>query len=377
MVYKRTCNSEWGRRTSLLWLLILFCCAGCTTQTQTAVQATPSLAQATASAPTGATISQNEPWPTGVATPTGTFQNPVFRRDFPDPDIIAVDGTYYAYATNAASAHIQVARSTDLVSWQLLADALPTLPSWAQADGYFVWAPEVIQLDDRFVLYYTARDKQADKQCIGVATSDKPDGVFRDTNAQPLVCQSDEGGSIDPSPLRDGDTLYLYWKNDGNCCGKATYIYAQQLAPDGLRLMGEPTRLVTNDAFWEGSLIEAPTMVKHDNSYVLFFSANAYDGPQYGVGYATCQSATGPCTDAKENPILNSRMMTRPNVVGPGHQTIVQVGDTTWIAYHAWEITDKGQRGNRRFMWLDRVEWQDGKPHVDGPTTGPQPRPIP
>jgi hypothetical protein len=26
-------------------------------------------------------------------------------------------------------------------------------------------------------------------------------------------------------------------------------------------------------------------------------------------------------------------------------------------------------------MWIDRVNWPDGKPQVQGPTTGPQPLP--
>ena len=35
--------------------------------------------------------------------------------------------------------------------------------------------------------------------------------------AEPLVCQTALGGSIDPDPFRDSDgILYLYFKNDGN-----------------------------------------------------------------------------------------------------------------------------------------------------------------
>ena len=52
-----------------------------------------------------------------------------------------------------------------------------------------------------------------------------------DTNDKAFVCQSAEGGTIDASPFRDGDKLYLYFKNDGNCCNKTTYLYGQELAP--------------------------------------------------------------------------------------------------------------------------------------------------
>jgi len=298
------------------------------------------------------------------------------RADFPDPFILHDRDTFYGYATNTAGgSNIQLAQSTDLVHWQVLSDAMPSLPKWAQLGGSYVWAPEVIKVGDRYNLYFTARDKQADRQCVGVATSDKPTGKFKDTSDKPLVCQVDQGGTIDPSPFRDGDKLYLYFKNDGNCCGKPTYLYSQELAPDGLSLTGQPTQLVRNDRAWEGSVVEGPTMWKHDNHYFLFFSANDYAGPPYAVGYASCTSPTGPCQDAPENPILKTATNTTPLVIGPGGQTIVEDHGKTWIAYHVWEVSSTGLRTDRRFMWLDQLTWEDEKPHVHGPTTAPEPVP--
>jgi beta-xylosidase len=306
-----------------------------------------------------------------------TFQNPVFRHDFPDPGIIKVDGTYYGYATNAAGRNVQVATSPNLVDWDLQRDALPALPAWAQLGGSFVWAPEVIQIGDTFVLYFTARDKTTDRQCIGVATSETPDGRFASFGEGPLVCQADEGGSIDASPFRDEDgQLYLYWKNDGNCCGIPTYLYGQPLSTDGLSLVEEPVRLVRNDEPWEGAVVEAPTMWKHDDAYYLFFSANSYAGADYAVGYANCSSPLGPCEDVPENPILSTAFDQNPPVIGPGHQTIVQDEDgDTWLVYHAWEVTSAGTKASRRFLWLDRLVWEDGIPVVLGPTQEPQPLP--
>jgi beta-xylosidase len=306
-----------------------------------------------------------------------TFQNPVFRHDFPDPAVIRVGDLYYAYATNAAGRNVQLATSPDLVTWELGHDVLPALPTWAQLGGSLVWAPEVMQIGDNFVLYFTARDRESNRQCIGVAVSDAPDGRFQPIGDAPFICQADEGGSIDASPYRDANgDLYLYWKNDGNCCSKATYIYAQPLADDGLSLEGEPVRLVRNDTQWEGTVVEAPTMWLHDDAYYLFFSANSYAGIEYAVGYALCESPLGPCEDAPENPILASKMDAPPLVIGPGHQTIVldEDGDT-WLVYHAWEVTSAGTRGSRRFVWIDELVWQDGRPVVQGPTTGPQPLP--
>ncbi len=365
----------WRRLRIGALLVVALLLGGCgdttaTTATAPSGQATPAAA---AASPTSAAAP-----PTQATTPTAgaaEFQNPVLRQDFADPGVTQVGDTYYAYATNANGKNIQVARSTDLVGWEVLTDAMPALPKWARLGGSLVWAPEMIPLGEQYLLYYTARDKASDKQCIGVAVAGKPEGKFKDSSDQPLVCQAAEGGSIDPHPFRDGDKLYLYWKNDGNCCAKPTYLYVQELAVDGLSLVGEPVRLVRNDATWEGTLIEAPTMIKRDSLYYLFFSANYYSGEKYAVGYATCQTAVGPCEDAPENPILSSVMTQNPPVVGPGHQTVLQIGDETWMVYHAWEIISSGLRGDRRFLWLDQIEWVDGKPDVLGPTTDPQPRP--
>jgi beta-xylosidase len=313
--------------------------------------------------------------PPATAPPTaggkGTFQNPVLEDDFPDPFILTVGTTYYAYATNGSGKNIQRARSTDLVHWEILSDALPALPSWAQMGGSLVWAPEVLAVGDHYVMYYTARDTQSDKQCIGVAVGSTPDGRFKDTNDKPFVCEPDQGGDIDPDVFRDGDKVYFYWKNDGNCCGLTTHLYGQELSADGLHRVGPwPAALEENDQLWEGRVVEAPTMVQHGGHYYLFYSGNDYAGLPYAVGYAACDGPLGPCRDAPENPILKSRPEPPP-VVGPGHQSIVQVGDQTWIVYHVWEMVG-GLRGDRRFLWIDRITWEGDKPHVQGPTIGPQ-----
>ena len=346
-----------------------------------AATATSDATPAESPAATSEAATQTQEATTGTAASTttaavvgeGSFQNPVLKYDFPDPGILKVDGTYYAYATNTSGRNVQLARSTDLVRWDLLTDAMPALPTWAK--GGLTWAPEVIQVGERFALYFTARDKQSNKQCVGVATSDKPEGKFRDRGDRPLVCQDKEGGTIDANPFRDGDKLYLYFKNDGNCCGFATWLYVQELAQDGLSVVGEPTRLVRNDKSWEGRVVEAPTMWNQDGKYYLFFSANDFAGLNYAVGYATCQSPMGPCEDAPENPILKTSLQ-RPPVIGPGHQTVVLDDDgETWMVYHAWEVAPTGLKTNRRFMWIDRLTWEDGKPVVKGPTTAPQPLP--
>lgn len=51
--------------------------------------------------------------------------------NFPDPSIIEVDGTWYAFGTGRGSTHVSMARSSDFATWEKLPDdAFPAVPGW-------------------------------------------------------------------------------------------------------------------------------------------------------------------------------------------------------------------------------------------------------
>ena len=301
----------------------------------------------------------------------GEFVNPVIDQDFPDPDVLKVGDTYYAYATNTGLVDVQVAKSTDLVNWQMLPDAVGARPGWAQPG--LTWAPDVSLAADgeTFVMYFTARDKASDRQCIGVATSDQPEGPFKSDTEGPFICQPDLGGSIDPSTFVDEDgKRYVLWKNDGNCCAMATWLYIQPVSDDGLTLQTEPTQLIRNERVWEGPLVEAPTLWKHDGKYYLFYSANRYSDQSYAVGYAVADAVLGPYTKPSRQPLLQTDLKTG-GAFGPGGQDIVldKEGDP-WFVYHSWNETVK-----YRAMQIDELVWEGDTPVVKGPDRVPQPVP--
>ncbi len=307
---------------------------------------------------------------------------PVFEQNFPDPFILRSGNEFLAYATNAdgGKANVQMARSLNLVDWELirtgdkLHDAMPTLPQWAR-EG-FTWAPEVIKLGERYVLYFTAREAASGFQCVGVATSDNPMGPFASTATAPLVCQRELGGTIDPSMFRDADgQLYLYFKSDGNNPKtlKPSQIFVQRLSADGLTLEGEAKPLIRNDKHWEWRVVESPTMVRNDDGrYTLLFSANhfGWENDQrlsnYAMGYARCESATGPCVKAAENPVLHSYSTKREGCLsGPGHQTVFEAAGKRFLVFHAWSATNRCERANKgRYMYIAPLWWQGDTPVI-------------
>lgn len=325
----------------------------------------------------------------GIAAPAqspgaaeGPLFVPVYRTNFPDPFILPHGGEYLAYSTNSENVNLPMAVSRDLVSWGPVndparpgkpLDAMPVLASWVKEGR--TWAPEVIKVGERYLLYYTAHYGRKDLQCLGVAAASDPRGPFVDTSAEPFVCQEALGGTIDAHPFRDADgQLYLYYKNDGNNPKylKPAQIWAQRLSPDGLKLVGQAVPLVKNDVHWEWRVVEAPTMIRHAEGYTLLFSANHYGWEadqrlsNYGTGYATCEGPLGPCTDAPDNPWLHSFNDRKSGCVsGPGHPAIFKARDQPMIAFHAWAATAGCRKlRDERYLYVAPFGWGDGKPQI-------------
>ncbi len=301
-----------------------------------------------------------------------TYTNPILDENVPDPFVLHANGQYYAYVTNGPGGNVPLYVSNDLVHWTSSGDALPDEASWARLG--FTWAPEVMAFaSNRYVLYYTTRDTLSDRQCVGAAVSERPEGPFTDRSERPIVCQADLGGSIDASPFQDADgQRYLLWKNDGNCCNLLTTLYLQPLSQDGLSLLGEPQALIYNDALWEGAVVEAPTLHLEDGVYYLLYSGANYNDDTYAVGYATSQRLIGPYRKAEDNPIV----VTTGAVVGPGHQSLIKdAAGQQWLIYHAWTLGAVGDGIGMRNLRLDKISFKGGKVTFDGPTLTPQPAP--
>jgi hypothetical protein len=302
----------------------------------------------------------------GAAAPADAYPGaPWFRpgraytENFPDPSILRVGSTYYAYATSTGGAYLPVMTSTDLKTWtprpaydpgaplnsdRYFNDALPNPAAWSPSrpgvSGRLTkeaWAPGVARIGNQYVAYYSARASlDRDRFCIAVATSSSPLGPFVDRSSAPLQCDADPNGSIDPQPFVDDDgTPYLLWKSEGVPGSAPTRLWSRRLADDGTSFAAgsSAVELLHTDQAWEGNLIESPSMVRADGRLLLFYSANEYRSAAYATGYADCAGPAGPCTKAPNNPVLSSR----GNRLGPGGvSAFVDAGGQLQLAYHWW-----------------------------------------
>ena len=304
------------------------------------------------------------------AAPARLFTNPVVTTDFPDPSLLRVGDTFYLYGTRTRGVNLQVQSSPNLVDWTAHPDPLPVLGSWALPNK--TWAPEVTQVGDQSVMFYTAWDAASGRQCIGRAVAAHPVGPFVDDSAAPFLCQLDLGGSIDANPVVAPDgARFLYWKSDGNCCGVPVGLWGQAMNATADALVGEPVNLLTNTLPWQGPLIEGPEMVIHNGGHFLFYAGNSYNTAAYAEGFARCDGPLGPCVDAVQ-PMLTSNA----DGVGPGHGFVFGVGDQWWIVYHAYRPDSVGLAQPGRLVWLDPLTWTPDGPVATSPNGNPQPAPV-
>ena len=315
---------------------------------------------------------------------------PIYNGDFADPFALYDDNTVYAYATNTTSgpnapaAHIPVIAVTQSTGFagHYLGDALPTLPKWTVSG--FQWAPSVwARPDGTFVMYYATPATHPlncvftpttpgcvmtthganTAMCISRATSKSPVGPFVDDSSSAFICPYQEGGAIDPSIyIRSDGTPWLLWKSDGDCCNQPTYIYSQQLSPDGLSTVGPPHELIGATQAWEGGLVEAPSMIKEGSTYWLFYSANLWGTPNYSIGIAACTSVIGPCTkplDRAWHVSTNSA-----NGQGYGGSEFFQTGTLIWMVHHGLVPGEAGNYAERR-LYVDLLVFPpNGLPEV-------------
>jgi arabinan endo-1,5-alpha-L-arabinosidase len=329
--------------------------------------------------------------PPVAAAASGTYINPIFDEDFPDPAVIlAPDGFYYAYGTQTLRdgqwINIQVARSLDLIHWEPLGDALPEKPHWAQTTQDF-WAPSVIYDGTTYFMYYSATPdahREGPDHALAVATSPSPAGPFVDMG-QPLL--AGEGfHNIDPMAF------------DCPVTGKHLLYWGSGFQPIKVQELGaERTSFAAGskpiDLIWPNPvkgafprLVEAAWAIRHGDFYYLFYSGDNCCGPdaEYGVMVARSQSATGPFETLEEaRGVPHSLMLFKSERwLAPGHNCIVEdKAGQVWILYHAIDVNRPRQRqedeiNSRRILMIDPIEWKDGWPHVGTPSHEPKAAPI-
>ena len=294
----------------------------------------------------------------GAAAQT-QYSNPVITRSAPDPTVIRVGSLYYLYATEDTH-NVPIYASRNLTRWSYIGTCFTDQTRPQMVPGGGIWAPDINQIGDKFVLYYSKSTWGGEWECgIGVATSDSPRGPFTDVG--PLFISSDIGvqNSIDPFYIEDNGRKYLFW-------GSFRGIYCIELADDGLSVKAGATKRHISGTLTEGTYIH-----KHGDYYYLIGSVGSCcEGlnSTYHMVVARARRIVGPYYDKHGRGALNNYfeplLDKNERFVGVGHCSEIVQDDAgqDWILYHGYDTRD-GDGGRKVF--LDRVTWdEDGWPRI-------------
>ncbi len=138
-----------------------------------------------------------------------------------DPVMAREGDFYYVFSTGPG---LTMYQSTDRVNWKRIGRIFETEPDWAQdvAPGFngHLWAPDIIEKDGKFYLFYSVSAFGKNTSGMGVTVSEtldpeSPDYGWKD---QGLVLQSvpnrDHWNAIDPAIVKDESGQY--WMSFGS-----------------------------------------------------------------------------------------------------------------------------------------------------------------
>ena len=316
---------------------------------------------------------------------------PVLSNNFPDPSIIRVGDKYYGFATRTRvpRINVQVAEATaaDSTRWSLREgyDAMPSVPEWVNTEtmpGPEVWSPDVNQLDDgTFVLYFAAASRrlvpshEQRQHCIGAALSNNVLGPYQPLE-EPLACDLEAGGAIDPDGFLDlvSGKRYLLYKVDGNSLGRngscsryiaPTPLMLQQVKVDGVSLVDQPIELLTNTRY-DGPNIEAPSLVYHDQKHYLLYNSRCWANQTYNVKYAVSYDGVeGPYHKSPRPLLVSGQKLNGVELHAPGGVE-VDPSNSSRIVFHSdtnvnwFALKTFDPKGRIRAMFAADLRFDDG-----------------
>jgi len=289
----------------------------------------------------------------------GTFLNPVFAGDHPDPSILRDGDDYYlTFSSFDAYPGIVIWHSRDLVNWRPVTAALKT-PIGS------VWAPDLTKHGDRYYCYIPARFP--DKRSIYVIHAERIEGPWSEPIDLRLLAHIDPNHAVD-----ENDRRWLFLSGGDRV----------RLSDDGLSTVGAPEHVYDPwhyPADWvvEGFAPEGPKIVRRGGWYYLVTAVGGTAGPPTGhmVIVARSRSLGGPWGNDPKNPIVRTRSATE-KWWSRGHATLFEgPSGRWWMIYHGYE---NGYWTLGRQALLEPIKWSaDGWPRpLGGDLSRPLQKPI-
>ena len=208
----------------------------------------------------------------------------------------------------------------------------------------------------RYMMWYVGTPNVSLNCQIGLATS--PDGIHWTKHPENPVIRLGEKGSWDESILicqsvvfDKDENLFKMWYIGGSPKGVLSIGLATSL--DGARwtkYADNPVLLVTQP--WEGTVLEAFTVLKINGSYKIWFGGNTLNQDKASIGYATSPDGFH-WTKHSGNPIFSPSAPKRWDSYSISDPDVIYHKGT----YHMWYKGWKRRGGN---AWIGHATSLDG-----------------
>jgi len=264
----------------------------------------------------------------------GTYTNPVIYSDFPDPDVIRVDSTYYMVSTTMfIFPGVTILKSYNLVNWEYCCNAVQRMDfsTCYNLDGcnrysHGQWATSLKYHNGKYYLLFITLDEGGI-----LCTANKPEG--------PWELKKLPRGFYDPS---------LFFDDDGNIYVAHGYstIYVTELDTN-FTAKSSDVVVFTGDI---RSGLEGTHVYKINGYYYLYCTYGGGDGFQVAL---RSNNIYGP---------YEEKIVIRDNGnLGTGiHQgALVETQTGEW-----WSVIFQDGGAFGRFPTLQPVTWQDDWPMV-------------
>jgi len=260
----------------------------------------------------------------------------IYARD--PSSIVKCKDDYWVFYTGRG---VPSYHSRDLVKWERGPAVFKIAPEWIakivpENRNMVYWAPDIMKLGDRYLLYYSVSSFGKMTSAIGLATNptlDPEDPAYHWTD-HGIVVRTQEGvgyNAIDPSVFHDRDgSLWLtfgsYWSG----------IKLIQLEPKTGKRSAPESKLFSV-AYNES--IEASYLCRHENYYYLFVnwgSCCAGLKSSYNIRIGRSQTVSGPYLDKAGDDMLHSGgslflATTNGPLIGPGHAGTLKAQGKDWF----------------------------------------------
>jgi beta-xylosidase len=286
-------------------------------------------------------------------------KNPVIDGWYADPEGVIFEDKYWIYPTYSARYEKQVFldafSSTDMVTWKKHSQVLDTSKiKWAKMA---MWAPAIIQKDNRYFLFFSANDIQSKQRNgkaddtlggIGIAVADHPGGPFNDYLGKPLINKFyNNAQPIDQFVFKDNDgQYYIIYGGWGRCnVGKLKDDFTDLVPfPDSM-----PVKEITPKGYVEG-----PTMFIRNGKYYLMWSEGGWTNGTYKVAYGVSDNVFGPFE--RKATVLEADEAV---ATGAGHHSVINIpGTDEWyMVYHRRPIPNLDR--DHRVVCIDRMLFDD------------------